>query len=264
MVRYPRSVSPTETRMVSYAQNAEDVMIDRIFQKKTGFFIDVGAFHPVIDSVTKHFSLLGWQGINIEPDNEIFAEVARDRPNEINLCCAVGCRKGEAILHQISVRQCSTISDAQFAQFDKELRDNSRSLTVPLQTLADICDGHVHGDIDFLKIDVEGAERDVILGADWDRYRPRLVLIEATKAGTSEPNWADWEPYLLSQDYVFQHFDGINRYYLRKEDLHLAPQLSAPVNYLDWYFCFRDLLQMQQLGSVGQDIDRLTLTAAHS
>lgn len=246
--------------MVSFAQNAEDVMIDRIFQKRTGFFIDVGAFHPIIDSVTKHFSQLGWRGINIEPDGEFFAELARDRPNETNLCCAVGRSNGEAVLHQINVRQCSTISDAQFAQFDENLRNSSRNITVPLRTLADICDNHVEGEIDFLKIDAEGSERDVIQGADWDRYRPRLLLVEATVTGTSEPNWADWEPNLLSKGYLFQHFDGINRYYLRVEDKDLAAQFAAPVNYLDWYFSFRDMLQMQQLGGIGQDINRLGQT----
>ncbi len=260
MLRYPRSVSPTETRMVSFAQNAEDVMIDRVFQKKTGFFIDVGAFHPIIDSVTKHFSQLGWRGINIEPDREIFAELERDRPNEINLCCAVGRNNGEAVLHQISVRQCSTISESQFAQFDENLRGGSKNLTVPLRTLADICDEHANGEIDFLKIDAEGSERDIIEGADWDRHRPRLLLVEATVTGTSEPNWADWEPTLLSKNYLFQHFDGINRYYLRAEDRHLAAQMAAPVNYLDWYLSFRDLLQIQQLGGFGQGIGPLGQT----
>ncbi|MDR3435661.1 FkbM family methyltransferase [Telmatospirillum sp.] len=257
MVRYPRSVSLTEARMVSYAQNAEDVMIDRVFQKKAGFFIDVGAFHPIIDSVTKHFSLLGWRGINIEPNGGMVAELERDRPNEINLCCAVGRDKGETVFHRINVQQCSTTSANQFAQFDEELRNSSQGVTVPLRTLADICDEHVSGDIDFLKIDVEGSEQDVILGADWTRHRPRLLVIEATRTGTSEPDWAGWEPYLLSKDYLFQHFDGINRFYLRAEDQHLAPQLSVPTNYLDWYFSFRDMLQMQQLGETNQEIDRL-------
>lgn len=258
MVRYPRNVSAEIPRMVSYAQNAEDVMIDRVFQKPAGFFIDVGAFHPVIDSVTRHFSQLGWRGINIEPDEEIFAELARDRPNEINLCCAVGRQSGEAVLRRLSARQCSTISDERFTHLDPASRAGSVALTVPLRSLAEICTEHVTGEIDFLKIDVEGAETDVIFGADWKRFRPRLLIIEATLPGSSEPNWQDWEPYLLSQHYLCQHFDGINRFYLRREDADLAAQLSVPVNYLDWYFSFRDLLAMQNLGGKPQAWESLT------
>jgi FkbM family methyltransferase len=247
MVHYPRAVSPTEARMISYAQNAEDVLIDRVFRKKSGFYIDVGAFHPIVDSVTKHFSLLGWTGINIEPDPEFAAELRRDRPNDINLCLAVGSQSGEAILHLLGARQCSTISGQRFAQLAPESREGAQTLSVPLRSLAEICAEHVTGEIDFLKIDVEGAEKDVIEGADWQRFRPRLLVIEATKPSSSEPDWMEWEPLILAQDYLFQHFDGINRYYLRREDEDLAPQLSVPVNYLDWYLSFGDMLQMQQL-----------------
>ncbi|MTJ80640.1 MAG: FkbM family methyltransferase [Telmatospirillum sp.] len=252
MIRYPRAVSATQPRMVSYAQNGEDVMIDRIFRKSSGFFIDVGAFHPVVDSVTRHFSLLGWTGINIEADPDLCAEIARDRPNDITLHCAAGRKTGETILHRIGSRQCSTTSPEQFARFDPSVREASRTFTVPVRTLADICGEYVRSDIDFLKIDVEGSERDVILGADWTRFRPRLLVIEATRTGTSEPEHDAWEPVLLENGYHFQYFDGINRYYLRTEDLSLADQMAAPVNYLDWYFSFRDMVLMGQLTGAGQ------------
>ena len=61
--------------MISFSQNREDVLIERVFRKPAGFFIDVGAWHPVSESVTKYFSLAGWRGINIEPDAELFAEL---------------------------------------------------------------------------------------------------------------------------------------------------------------------------------------------
>jgi FkbM family methyltransferase len=244
MIRYPRSVSATEPRLVSYAQNGEDVMIDRVFHKKAGFFIDVGAFHPIIDSVTKHFSLLGWNGINIEPDGDYFAALALDRPSEVNLRCAVGRAGGETVLHQVELRQCSTTSDQQFNRFSDAVRRASQSVVVPVRTLADICREHVRGEIDFLKIDVEGSEAEVILGADWERDRPRLLLIEAAADAP------DWESGLLRHGYLFQHFDGINRYYLRVEDRPLAGQLSAPVNYLDWYFSFGDMIYLKERGAL--------------
>ena len=99
----------------------------------------------------------------------------------------------------------------------------------------------VTGEIDFLKIDAEGAEGDVIAGADWQRFRPRLLVIEATRPWTSELNCGEWEPLLLSQAYSFQYFDGINRYYLRHEDAALAGQFSVPINTLDRYITQKEL-----------------------
>ena len=76
--------------MVSYAQFGEDVMLRRFFgDQPTGFFIDVGASDPVIDSVTLHFSLSCWTGINIEPLPDAYLQLLRGRPKDINLNVAL-------------------------------------------------------------------------------------------------------------------------------------------------------------------------------
>ncbi len=247
--------------MISFAQNREDVLIDRVFRKSTGFFIDVGAFQPVADSVTKYFSLAGWRGINIEPAPEGFAALARDRPNDTNLHCAVGRTRGVTQFHQLPMRAMSTTSDTHLAQLQTEYRAGELCFEVEVRTLADICTEYVQGNIDFLKIDTEGSESDVIFGADWKRFRPRLVVIEATKPWTSEPNCAEWEPFLLSQDYSLQHQDGINRYYLRREDEDLAVQLSLPVNVLDCYISYRELQLHEEVQRLNARLGALTISS---
>ncbi len=256
MLIYPRTFASNE-RMISFAQNGEDILIDRVFRKKTGFYIDAGAFHPVLDSVTKHFSILGWRGINIEPDSTMFAEFQRDRPGDINLSCAVGRTRGEVTFHQLANKEMSTILPAQLDSLGSADRATMRSIKVEMRTLADICAEFVTDEIDFLKIDVEGAEGDVIEGADWNRFRPRLLVIEATKPMTSEPNCETWEPRLLSHGYVLQCFDGINRYYLRREDEALAPQLSVPVNILDLCVPFRETELQHKLAAQREELEEL-------
>jgi FkbM family methyltransferase len=257
MVHYPRKVASDQPKMVSFAQNAEDVMIDRVLQKSNGFFIDVGAFHPVLDSVTRHFSQSGWTGINIEPDPELFAEFVRDRTRDINLCCAVAATDGEAVLHRLETRQCSTISERRFALYEDSVRAGSESRTVPVPTLAGNCAQYASDvTIDFLKIDVEGAEREVIEGGDWLRFRPRLVIAEVAYPDRPDGAMPDWEPILTGAGYDCLHFDGINRYYLRAEDSALQGQFVAPVNYRDWYFSFRDMIRMQEIGETGRVIDQ--------
>ena len=258
MVVYPRSPESRQF-MISFAQNWEDVLIDRVFHKPAGFYIDVGASNPIADSVTKYFSLAGWRGINIEPCVDVFAEIARDRPNDINLHCAVGRVRGNAPFHLLPDRGLSTMSEAQLSLLTANNRAGAQSMEVEVRTLADICAEFVNEEIDFLKIDAEGAEGDVIAGADWQRFRPRLLVIESTKPNSSELNCGAWEPELLLQGYSFQYFDGINRYYLRQEDAGLAAQLSAPVNVLDFCIPHRELLLRQELSACRQELQRLSL-----
>lgn len=256
MVIYPRSIANRRV-MISFAQNGEDVLIDRVFRKSTGFFIDVGAFLPAGSSVTKYFSIEGWRGINIEPDSVAFAELQRDRPGEINLPCAVGRSRGRATFYHLPNTGMSTTSPEQLARLEASDRVGEQRLEVEMRTLADICAEFVTEEIDFLSIDVEGAEGDVIAGADWRRFRPRLLVIEATKPWSSEPNCEAWEPYLLAQGYLFQCCDGINRYYLREEDAGLAAQLSVPVNVLDMYVTHREYRLTWELEAHRQEIQRL-------
>jgi FkbM family methyltransferase len=255
MITYSRP-HPSQQTMISFAQNREDVLIDRVFRKTGGFFIDVGAYHPVADSMTKYFNLSGWRGINIEPVPHCFAEFVRDRPRDINLPCAVGRTRGTATFHIFPSPAMSTMSAAQLALLDPAIRVGEQRVQVEVRTLADICAEFVTGTIDFLKIDAEGAEGDIIAGADWQRFRPRLLVIEATKPWSSELNCAGWEPQLLGQDYLFAYFDGINRYYLRREDEALAEQFSVPVNVLDAYIPHAELQLRQQLKALEDAIHR--------
>src|SRR5262249_61909031 len=82
--------------------------------------------------------------------------------------------------------------------------------TVPLRTLRSICAEYVRGPIDFLSVDVEGQEREVLAGADWSQYRPRVVLVESNRP-------EEGEPILLTAGYHPAAFSGINRYYVRHE-----------------------------------------------
>ena len=244
MIQYPRDVRSGQ-QMISFSQTGEDILIERVFPAKTGFFIDVGACHPVSGSVTKYFSLQGWRGINIEPDEAFFPELVRDRPGDINLNCAVGRTCGRVLFHQLPGSGLSTISPMFLDAFTPAQRASTRCREVEMRSLADICAEFVRGDIDFLKIDAEGAEGEILAGADWQRFRPRLLVIESTRPWTSDPICAEWEPALLAHDYALRACDGINRYYLRREDDALAEQLSVPVNVLDSYITLREL-QLQQ------------------
>lgn len=233
--------------MISFGYNFEDVYLQRLFPgKKDGFYIDVGAAHPTEGSVTRHFYDLGWKGINIEPQDQYFRLLQAERPRDINLQIAVGAQEEERTFFDVGGKGGSTF-DATNADRGSALGFKVSSKNLRLSTLEKVCEAHAHGPIDFIKIDVEGWERDVIQGANWKRFRPLVVVAEATVPFSPELCYEEWEPLLLEADYVFAFFDGLNRYYLRKEDAHLAATLAVPVNVFDHVITYGQHMAEQAL-----------------
>ena len=76
---------------ISYAQNQEDVLLSlALHDVEQGFYVDIGASHPEVDSVTKYFYERGWFGINVEPTQESFDRFLKERPRDTNLKVAIG------------------------------------------------------------------------------------------------------------------------------------------------------------------------------
>lgn len=183
---------------------------------RNGFYIDVGAADPVDFSVTKLFYDHGWHGINLEPQPAYFALLSAARPHDINLQLAAGRAAASHTFHEIDGTGLSTF-DAEIAARHRANGWTVVEKTVDALPLADICQLHrPDGPIHFLKIDVEGAEGDVLAGADFRRFRPWIVLVEATLPLSQEESHS-WEPMLTSQGYSFVWFDGLNRFYLADE-----------------------------------------------
>lgn len=220
--------------LVSYAQNNEDVLLNRCFASQdTGFYVDVGAWHPLNDSVTKMFYDRGWHGINIEPTDENFALLQAERPRDINLNCLVGKEAGSATFHAIKGTGLSTTGTniaAQHGARGFEVQDQLCSV----RTLQGILQQHASDRIiDFLKIDVEGMEEDVIRGMDWQQFRPRVLVIEATKPSTQILSVEAWEHLILAANYLDAYFDGLNKFYVRGEEPALLEYFKTPVNIFD-------------------------------
>lgn len=100
-------------------------------------------------------------------------------------------------------------------------------------TLESVLTAHAPVGFDLLKVDVEGAEADVLASADLRRWRPRAVVVEATVPLSSAPSHAEWEPSLLDAGYVLCLFDGLNRWYGREDESALCAARSVPANTLD-------------------------------
>ncbi|HUY87288.1 MAG TPA: FkbM family methyltransferase [Pirellulales bacterium] len=244
--------------MISYAQNGEDVLLARAFKGQTrGFYIDVGANDPVADSVTKFFYDRGFCGINIEP-GRVFDKLTLARSRDINLQIALSDREGECTFYEFP--DCDGLSTlSAYVPAHQNLPCVERTAVVA--TLAGVCEKYVQGTIDFLKIDVEGHEPEVIAGGDWRRWRPRIVVVESPTLDDGDGPHLQWEPRLLEADYLFAASDGLNRYYVRREDERLLGCFRRPPNVLDNYVPYRFIQPVQATQPKG-NLGPLALSAA--
>jgi FkbM family methyltransferase len=213
---------------LSYTQNLEDYHLSLAFAgQQTGTYIDVGAGHPVADNVSFWFYERGWQGIVVEPQAELAALYARLRPRDTVVCGLVGQQSGEIDFHVVDRLHGLSTTVERHARQAKALGVDYRTVRMPVLTLAELCERHTVGPIDFLKVDVEGSETDVLRGGDWRRFRPRVVVVEAVAPGSGEPAWQDWEPLLLAQGYLFVLFDTLNRFYVAQEHPDILGRLPS-------------------------------------
>src|SRR6266545_23990 len=148
--------------MISYAQNREDVLLNRAFPGPVGFYIDVGAADPVAHSVTKWFYDRGWTGVNVEPSAHFYPALAAARPRDTNLNVALADAAGEVTFYDVPDCPGWGTLDAQAVELIRAAGLTFHPRQVHALTLAEVCDRYVRGPVDFLKIDVEGAERAVL------------------------------------------------------------------------------------------------------
>jgi FkbM family methyltransferase len=126
--------------IISYAQNNEDIMLWRALKViKTGFYIDVGAYSHCVDSVTRLFYDVGWEGINIEPNPDLINEFNNHRNKDINLKVAISDVAGKAEMFFVSNPGLSSL-DKKIVKGHIKLGLEATTNTVNVTTLADVCE----------------------------------------------------------------------------------------------------------------------------
>lgn len=228
-------------QIISYAQNYEDVILWRALKHvKNGFYIDVGAYHPVEHSVTAVFYENGWAGINIEPVEDYFQIINAQRPRDINLNCGITDKEGNATLYLAKGTGLSTLNEDIKSEVLESKFDYTK-VQIDVCTLNSVLEKYSTGEIHFLKIDVEGEEKKVLAGTDLNKYRPWIIVIEANIPLSQTQNYKEWEKYLLNSNYKFVYYDGLNRFYVTKEkEKELASNLRLPPNVFDDFIHIRE------------------------
>lgn len=166
----------------SYSINGEDMILRRIFESQgIGFYVDVGAFHPFIGSNTYFFYIRGWRGINIEPRPGSKRIFDKYRPRDINLEIAVAESEGELTYFMFDDPALNTFNEeAALRLLNKSQYSLLNKVKIKAKPLWQILDEYLPKgqEIDFLNIDAEGYDFLVLKSFDFERYKPKVILIE--------------------------------------------------------------------------------------
>ncbi len=169
----------------SYSQDGEDMILKALFEQKKGykgFFVDVGAHHPVRYSNTNYFYKRGWKGINIEPTPSAIGAFNTFRKRDVNLNIGIGPEKTKLKFYCFNEPALNSFSEEVSKKIDAE-SDKYRiikELDIDVLPLGDVLDQHLPANtkIDFLSIDVEGLDYQVLLSNNWSKYKPDVILVE--------------------------------------------------------------------------------------
>ena len=200
-----------------------------------GFYIDIGAQHPEIDSVSQAFYERGWSGVHVEPVAGYAAMLREARSGDVVIEAAVSSEAGEVTLAVFPETGLSTVEEGvATAHVSDGGGATMREVVVPAITLAMLADEIGEREVHWLKIDVEGHEKAVLEGWDPSWLRPWICLIEATAPNSIVSNHEEWEHLLLEAEYEHVYSDGLNRFYVASEKAALLrPAFEVPPNVFD-------------------------------
>ena len=167
--------------------DGEDIEISKCFKdKQNGFYVDVGAYHPIQRNNTMLLYQQGWEGINIDISSFSIKLFNHLRPRDINLNLAISKNEGDIEMYfQKKLSQLSTIKKN---QAEKSFQGNIKIKKINSKTLTSVLDSSRFKGrkIDLLDIDVEGADIDVLESLDFRRYSPEIICVEVIEENNED------------------------------------------------------------------------------
>ena len=208
------------------SQNGEDRWLEAHFGgKRSGFFVEVGAYDGVNLSNTYHFEQAGWTGVLVEPDPEMAESCRRERARSLTFQCAAGERAGEISFFKVAGGEAYSTTSLSAAHRERLERMGLtwREVRVAVRTLDSILEEARASRVDFVSIDVEGGELAVLRGFDVRRWKPGVIIVE-TNAARREP---EIRRYFVGHGYAYHHSIDVNDFYLPVERGAAAATVDA-------------------------------------
>ncbi len=165
----------------SYSGEAEDLILRKIFSKNDGFYIDIGCYHPKTYSNTYFFYQKGWKGLNIDANPTTIQKFKKFRKRDINLNVGMGNENAVMKFYLCDAPAMNTFSEEVLKErMEKNLVKLVGEKQIQVRKLAEVLDEYLPKNqrIDFMDIDVEGFDLEVLQSNNWEKYRPTIILVE--------------------------------------------------------------------------------------
>lgn len=208
----------------TYSQCGEDLLIRNFSKGKAkGFYVDVGANDPVLNNNTYLFYKSGWSGINIEPNFRLWRRIRAVRPRDITL--NIGCAEsaGSLKFYEFRPSGLSTFSEEVARENEKYGHRIKSVAEVQVKTLREVLTGYAQDkEIDFLTVDTEGYDLNVLEGNDWQQFRPKLVILETLEYrgdGSGKRLGPVYDPFMKQLGYEKISDNYLNTVYIEQNYL---------------------------------------------
>jgi len=200
-----------------FGEFGEDIFINRIFKNtKYGMYVDIGCYHPFKGSLTAKLYSKNWNGINVDLSKTSIDLFKIARKKDINLNLAVSNFDGETSYYENSpINQQNSLT---------KINNEQTEVKIKCLTLNSILSQNSVENFDYLNIDVEGSELEVIEGIDLIKYHPSLITIENNNLLLEDYLKDNVYKVLISNDYVFINKIGVTNFFLQKK---LANKIST-------------------------------------
>jgi FkbM family methyltransferase len=199
----------------TYSQLGEDRVLDSLLGcKGDGFYVDVGTNDPKRFNNTMRFYKKGWRGINIEPDPRVFKKIVRNRPQDINLNIGISKKPSSLPFFIFDPDTLSTFSQDSADVYVKEGFLLREVLNINTETLSQVLMKYASGiPIDFISVDTEGYDLEVLQSCDLLSTRPTLICVETERQSSVSSEGLNIEAYLISMRYKKVYDNGLNSIY---------------------------------------------------
>ena len=201
-----------------YAEFAEDVMVNRILKKiKKGFYIDIGAYHPYKGSLTYNLYNRKWNGINLDISKSSIDLFNIARPSDININCAVSEFNGETFYYENSpINQQNSLIPQD---------ENQKKIKIQSYKLSEILKMQNINSVDYINIDTEGNELEVLMGIDFSKINPTLFTIEDNSFDLNNEIKKKKIIYLKEKNYELINIIGVTMFFVKKDSVSEISEL---------------------------------------
>ena len=196
-----------------YGEFAEDIFINRVFKNlKSGFYIDIGAYHPFKGSLTFLLFQKGWRGLNIDLSEDSIELFKIARPNDLNVHCAITNFNGETIYYQNSeINQQNSLI---------KRNNHQKEIKVNAFTLNDLLKKKNVTQCDYLNIDTEGNEIDIIQSINFDVIKPQLISVEDNSFDLHSENKKKIINLMNEKNYQIINIIGVTMFFTKSSSVN--------------------------------------------